>query len=151
MDLLQSILAQTNDNDTPPSITTPQPSSNNENFAAMMKSNNDTNTMLQQILQQMAGTSTIASPATNVPRQHRNRRAQQSQRGGTTHAAPVQAGRGEMTWRKIAPGPGEPHTKTFNGEDFEWCGTCMMGDGLWTRGVGKHGTAAHDPTRYARR
>ena len=115
MDLLQSILEQTADLDPPP-LTTPKPSTETEHFAAMVKGNNDTNAMLQQVIQQMAENNTTTSQSTNAPRNNRNRRAQQGRRGGPTPTAPVQAGRGEMAWRKVTPGPGEPHKK----RTMEW-------------------------------
>ena len=54
---------------------------------------------------------------------------------------------GKMAWRKIAPKEGEPHTKTFEGIEYKYCGKCRRGEGLWTKGEGLHGTADHDPAK----
>ena len=54
---------------------------------------------------------------------------------------------GKMAWRRTAPKEGEATTKNFEGVEFEWCGNCRGGKGLWTKGAGKHNTAQHDPTK----
>lgn len=56
-------------------------------------------------------------------------------------------GKGKMAWRKIAPKEGESTTKMFEGMQYEYCGTCNKGEGLWTCGEGKHGTKEHDPSK----
>ena len=55
--------------------------------------------------------------------------------------------KGKMAWRHIPPKEGEPTTKIFEGIMYKWCGTCKMGEGLWTRGVGMHDTANHDSNK----
>ena len=61
------------------------------------------------------------------------------------------AAAGKMAWRHIPPKDGEPTTKVFEGVTYKWCGTCKRGEGLWTRGVGMHDTADHDPTKSSRK
>ena len=46
-------------------------------------------------------------------------------------------------WRKKPPGSGESKTKTVEGVEYEWCGKCLKGAGLWTKGKTKHGTDKH--------
>ena len=82
MDLLQSILEQAANINSPPPLQAPKPITKNENFAAMVQSNKDTNNMLQQILQQMASTSTNANLANTIPRQQRDHRPKRAQGGG---------------------------------------------------------------------
>ena len=56
-------------------------------------------------------------------------------------------GAGKFTWRKIAPKEGKSNEKVVDGKSYKHCQTCRQGKGLWTTGLGLHGTNDHDPTK----
>lgn len=56
-------------------------------------------------------------------------------------------GNGKMAWRKVAPKPGKPTKKMFEGVLYKWCGKCCGGKGLWRKCEGMHSEADHDPSK----
>ena len=60
-------------------------------------------------------------------------------------------GKGAMAWRREPLKEGDPVEKTVDGKKYKHCQNCNQGKGLWTVGLGLHGTSEHDPTKSRNR